>query len=535
MVDKYRWFSFPEKIADQLHHVHATLTSLLPEIHQFSVAMKEESKYDERGNVEALLGVNTLPSNERIERYRSGAPRFFNHFMLFGLFFCLYIFSVPYLPLFQPFVFSVALYEEYKQWECPEYLEALPTPAILAEREIKCTVVIPSSKSGSEGYQSQTHIILNKDTLVHDVLATCLKKWRALGGQIPQECEYVLKVQGMSEFLTGGGKKMMDYCHIRDCTRERKPVTLQLVQKPTKEEKKTELKPVKPPKPVQKIPKPVMGNDLVWIPPQMISQAEMQLPFRIKVCGVDGLTAAANPRLADSVSDKNIPPTISVESLVYFGQNKLLASRSEQIDLSSNPRWMQWMKPANGTDLLISNIPREARLGFVVFAHQGTKREPIAFTCLPLVNESGELAQGSRNLGLWALPPKLKKKHEKKSTSKDDAEEDDLSFLFQALCSPNPAETATNMCVQFDQFMLPVIAASPLNTAASRTSTNAMAVALTNTDKDKLDRLITRDALYKLTEDEKQLIWQARSLLSQHSHMLPFFLQSVQWEKTQYK
>lgn len=247
-------------------------------------------------------------------------------------------------------------------------------------------------------------------------------------------------------------------------------------------------------------------------------------PFRVKVKGLEEVNERTCPRLRD------IDPThISVQTMLIHGENVLNHAdvNTRKAEMSASPRWNEWLMGSN--ELQINNIPREARVVFVVIAHHREDKKmqqtKIAYAVHQLINHFGLMQRGNQTLKLWGYPATKKKSREEVN-------------LFRATNRENlSVKNTATIDLSFDKFSAQI--AAPIEEKSQDPNERIVGADETKNmnkqQQEKLRKLKASDVLYELTPEDKEFLWQFRHCLISSPSLLAKFLQSVKWGNREYR
>jgi phosphatidylinositol-4,5-bisphosphate 3-kinase len=214
--------------------------------------------------------------------------------------------------------------------------------------------------------------------------------------------------------------------------------------------------------------------------------------------------------------------------LFYGCKNVAEPKDSDVCEVSSDPRWQQWLIYK---DLTVAGLPRGSRLGFILCGRKIAKPDKeimLGWVVHQLIDDQGQLSRGKLSLRLWANASRKKGKHGK-------PREPDVTFLHRATTAQNlaePLETVSTLTIQLDDFCLPVVAPVSEKFREPNPRVVGQEVALKTLSKDQQkqwDGLLACDILRELTSEDQILLWNMRHHLVTRPDALGKFLQCVDW------
>ena len=278
------------------------------------------------------------------------------------------------------------------------------------------------------------------------------------------------------------------------------------------------------------------GKVLPWDQMTVISIWDVTRLLRVRIVGIDGLTAAANSRLhslleGDSLDEANM--RLSVSAGVYHGGVPIRECvETATVPASPHPRWNKTHLQFDR--LMLANLARAARLCITVYAHVGSRKVAIGWVNLQLFDYKHELRQGMVGLSLWA--------------------DDEANPI--GTCVPNPHTAAPSIYLELDSYALPVIfPTESLSSAALDEAAGAAGLSLASGGGDKLPSsgsmssfsesslgqvaahrisnlsdLIGCDSLYQLNSEDCAVIWKFREKVVQMGKGLPKLIVSCPYD-----
>jgi len=422
----------------------------------------------------------------------------------------------------------------YTQWHFPEYYSN--QPILPTAVKANCVVRLPANDR-----IQQTTVMVGIDELVSSAIHKAYTKLPKTG-DIGPESDYVLKVTGHREYLAED-KLFFSYAHVRKCLRDVTDVELTLCRRPesfiTQEMRDREeanvvtyQKKINPDiHPLEKYTfcdlLDIANKD--WSVVRNLSYLPMSavnVPFQAKIVGLENINSDTFPRLTSDVSQ------IFVRVCLFHG-TQYLSWNHELPSLDVAGDVLRWHMPLiGGQTCLISLLPRETRIGFVVMGRKEEKEVPLGWVCSQIINFKGHLEAGTVRYNLWAFPAKEGKKHGKKRDV-------DPNFLFRDSTIDNNTLGINKavLTVEYPTFALPVVA--PLSTPYVESNPRIVGTELKRTlDKAQSEALacvLTSDPLFEMSHETKQIVWNARQYLIDVPQVLPKVLQCVEWGLQDYR
>ena len=161
-------------------------------------------------------------------------------------------------------------------------------------------------------------------------------------------------------------------------------------------------------------------------------------------------------------------------------------------------------------DLPISSIPRMARISFTVYSMESSKKEktPISTYNFPVFQHNGWMNTGALMKKMW-----LNK---------------DMDF-FLSTCESNE-EHPVFLLFSLPKFRFPMLfAPKPLESLSGRPRSGS--VSMQQTEITRIARLRRSDPLEVLTDDDKNILWKYRHILTQYRELLPLVLLTIDYSK----
>eukprot|EP00823_Brevimastigomonas_motovehiculus_P006200 TRINITY_DN5029_c0_g1_i1.p1 TRINITY_DN5029_c0_g1~~TRINITY_DN5029_c0_g1_i1.p1 ORF type:complete len:1166 (+),score=333.41 TRINITY_DN5029_c0_g1_i1:89-3586(+) len=505
-----------EMIKDDLKVIQERLSNLQTNV-QASTEMP-----DLRNDVDCMLDYPKLPwsfQNKWVNDYRAGAVR-------------------------QP-------HELSQDWYMPQYFSDIALPAELPDTvtvAIHVSAAFIGDPKMTDRYRRTEFKITSKDTVGYAIRRA---REESQSKSTAPLTDFVLKAYGFREYMDFH-EMLYKYAYVRQCLRDGKLLEFILVKKPEK---------ALPPltnydhaalyrnraslhsdarAPIREdaytlLPKSVA--DINWETTKVIPfQTMINSPFRIRVNGLDNVSVDSLPRLK---GENGMSTHLMIECFLFHGLETLEHSKlqTDYCEYSTAPRFYQLLEPHEGREIFFGTLPREVRLGFYVSAKvNDSKPFRVGWSVLPLFDEHGELVSGKVPIRIWPFEGKKKgKSHGKK---RDDAT--NPTFIQRSV----PRDNWTTNCevslltVEFDSYMYPVVA--PLMFKAGEPNIKIVGSEFSPKNFNKrqvklLESIIESDALYAMTNEEKELIWKIRHHLMKYPQLLPKVLQACNWFNVDYR
>ncbi|KAL9654688.1 hypothetical protein ABK040_006750 [Willaertia magna] len=349
--------------------------------------------------------------------------------------------------------------------------------------------------------------------------------------------DWVLKAAGTAEYMYGSNK-MIEFDIIRKCMKKGVKPSLTLLDKETV---KAELDPrdvilktvsydFKYEREEKLLHDKVrfIGKD--WAKMQSISLWDLVKNLRVKIVGVDNLDShALNTTQLDDTY-------LFICCELYHGGTLLTRPKiTKLVPFNRSPRWNQFI---TFDDILISDIPRETKLCFTIYArvltnskgststtiqHVTSKDVPLGYVITTMIDYKGFLKQGNYASKMWP----------------DDSAQP-ISVVAENIGTD---ETPYVISYSFDKYSLPV--AYPRGQPPKKMAKRYISFEKTLNEhfktempqgeelQKKLSDIIDTDPLHELSEIEKWIIWSNRESLVENPKALPKFLLSVPWRHPQ--
>src|SRR3990167_460736 len=265
----------------------------------------------------------------------------------------------------------------------------------------------------------------------------------------------------------------------------------------------------------------VCSDNMAWDEKTHISIWEQTEPFRVKLIGVEQLSLHQSFL---KVQDGNYNFYISA-GLYHGGELISPLIVSDKVPVESNPRWNFWFN----FGIKMMNIPRACRICFTLYAttRSGTSKPPnrryttkenkemmkdipIAWVNCLLISYNHELRTGRVSLRMW--------RDEKANPI--------------GTCVQNSQAVAPVLHLQFDEYQLPVV--FPTKDAKTLPAMDVESLQfgeegfeLLSQIIPKIDRIISKDPLYHLSQEERSMFWKQRKYCTTTTASLPKLLVSA--------
>jgi phosphatidylinositol-4,5-bisphosphate 3-kinase len=377
---------------------------------------------------------------------------------------------------------------------------------------------------GANKSLNHTKIQISNEDTAFSAIQSALKKCTE-ASYPPEKC--LFKVTGREEYIYGDNK-LINFEYINYQIRHNEEIRLQLLYFPdiksviakTKAELDEEF--ATPAYPEEfastKVPELDVDDDLKenwssWNKWPYIPASKLDLPFKTHICGIED--PEMFPRLASGLITH-----IYVKFQLYLGTSPIRNSAFEtnRIALTGGDVKFFHSNPASSS-LVIQKLPYASKLVFLVYGVNTEKKDVLlGFVLQQLYDHRDSLISGNRKLRLWTVP------NEKSIL-------DELFFLKRGTCAQNlSSRKVPTLQVKFDEFSIPVVC-RPF----AKVNKELLALAklpeitIDFRMRSNLSKIITKDILQPLTDEEKQNLWAARRSLLDNSEVLPKLLSCVDW------
>jgi hypothetical protein len=335
--------------------------------------------------------------------------------------------------------------ENWKEQQLPVYWSDRPLPSKVEKGVIQVHINLPKSDNPVMGALEKTSILVNPSDTVDKALKYALSKMPSGIGK--EEAMYVVRVEGRQDYLLPG-HKFSAFDAVRSVLREEKSLRLTLssraeavgqsvlktVATPSRDSTKAPGNSPKTSEQPQQVLYPEVESQ-PWQAPSSVPLSEVHAPFTLKVTGVDNLTHNALPRLDQlHSSSPNARVFIFLRTFLFYGDEILAGTENFTPIIPLGSQTQVLFHSSANMGLACSQIPREARLAFELYAIVGNKDKSIvsgaaarslegsknsillAWSVQQMMDARGVLATGRLALSLWPLPS-IDKSHPDKGSS----------------------------------------------------------------------------------------------------------------------
>eukprot|EP00026_Physarum_polycephalum_P001561 Phypoly_transcript_01563.p1 GENE.Phypoly_transcript_01563~~Phypoly_transcript_01563.p1 ORF type:complete len:1080 (-),score=193.50 Phypoly_transcript_01563:61-3189(-) len=236
-----------------------------------------------------------------------------------------------------------------------------------------------------------------------------------------------------------------------------------------------------------------------------LSHETFQMPFEIRVLSCEGF-ATNSPLYSQLFKPDKETAYIFVEASLYCGGSLLSrVKHTDPIYITPNPEWGEYISFDN---MLVSDLPRHARLSLSVIVRKGATETPLGWVNIQLVDFRGKFRSGVRFLKLWP-----------------GARANPIGT-----CSENYAHDAATICFEFSNFPTLIQPVLYLPTIYPDLTQPTNTPAPDQAQMDELARIAATDCLYELSTTEMTLVWAHRDYIkSAIPNALPKVLLSAGW------
>ncbi|XP_045163414.2 phosphatidylinositol 4,5-bisphosphate 3-kinase catalytic subunit alpha isoform-like [Mercenaria mercenaria] len=346
----------------------------------------------------------------------------------------------------------------------------------------------------------------------NDVIAETIRRRSRNMGRNKEEIErciegfshtYVLKVCGCDQFLFEG-YPISQYRFIRDCIAGGVIPQLMLLKKENVHDALRDT-PFHVPSYVQRGVQALTDINNK----QTLSLLEMNVNFKIKI------------HCATYVNVKE-KGNIYVKAGLYHGTEPLCeVKQTKEVD-NTNPRWNQWLE-----FLYLPDIPRSSKICFSICSVSKKKNKKthyaLAWGNLQVFDFNNRLLNDKFSLHLWSLPHGL-----------------DETLNPIGIPGSNPDRDCPCLEIEFEKFS-PTLSYPPdsqleeLAMYATNRDRGQSSMALQADDwrleESQLMEIISRDPLYEISEQEKELLWKRRDYCLHQPNSLPKLLSAIKWNE----
>jgi hypothetical protein len=406
---------------------------------------------------------------------------------------------------------------EYKRKMAPGKANG-PVDSSLAEAKLIIAVSLPLN-------QATSNVIAAPGETASGFLERMFNKFYVKNPQLAARSwkEFALKVTGFSEYIDGPSL-LAGHAYIRQCVRRDERPKLTLVPR----QGIADLTPERP------IRARAQDYSELWVDGGFqyeaydvsvasrafdtmtcISLWDLHRDFRIRVVGVENLGRQGTSFWATERTRRVLDPkggaataiewNLHVTMGMYHGGHVLgNVMKTSRIGKSDTPRWQEWLT----MQYKMSNIPACSRLCCTVWASSADLQPiPLGWVNVPLFDFKSQLQQGLVSLSLWP-----------------DAEANPIGTCVANLTPGVPA-----LVLEFERYAKPVVIPTH-NYREQLPAPEPIA------NRDVASRLFREaaswDPLYKMSPDEKKLLWRYRELVHDNLGALPRVLLSVQsWNR----
>jgi hypothetical protein len=351
---------------------------------------------------------------------------------------------------------------------------------------------------------------------------------------------FVLKVQGIAEYIVGD-IPLANFVSIRHCIVKNTRPKLVIVRRDAEENYYSSFNGTKTEGTEQANPsneKEQDDDELVdlrydhetiasernpWDQRTYISLFEMTRQCRVRILGVERINESSEAFLkaAENKSVEEAKVALFVTVGLYYGGALLCPLRiTRAVPCSSNPRWCEWIY----FTLPFADLPRESRLCFTLYCRPMKSDDVTAWE-----SDITELQEKDTALG-WVNTNVFDYKHELRTGMQSfslwpDGAANPIGTCVQNIASPN----ATQLFIEMDTFPLPVVfPTEPLNPTTWPKKDPDQLLHQPEAIQ-RLEKIFTKDPLYRLSDEEKNLVWELRGYCVFKANALPKFLQSVNY------
>ncbi|KAJ6229788.1 pi-3 kinase [Anaeramoeba flamelloides] len=227
---------------------------------------------------------------------------------------------------------------------------------------------------------------------------------------------------------------------------------------------------------------------------ELISLWDIKKQFCFKIIGVQNLQDTADVTLNDSTG-------IFVKAGVYHGGLPMCREVFTQDLLpTANLRWNQWLK----TEITMDHLPRASRLCITVFARSKEGDIPLGYVNCQLFDYLSQLRTQVLSFNLWPAE-----------------ESNPIAPCVSNLSTNNPM----TIYIELESFNYTVLFPAFKKLEIK----NQLNTEIQDYEKKRLERVIKKDPLYKLTDFDKRAIYKHRYHIMNDPKSLPKFLLSINW------
>eukprot|EP01113_Clastostelium_recurvatum_P032806 TRINITY_DN4264_c0_g1_i2.p1 TRINITY_DN4264_c0_g1~~TRINITY_DN4264_c0_g1_i2.p1 ORF type:complete len:1541 (+),score=313.05 TRINITY_DN4264_c0_g1_i2:38-4660(+) len=324
--------------------------------------------------------------------------------------------------------------------------------------------------------------------------------------------EYFIKIAGRNEFIFDTHVTLGRVEYIRERIVRKRDVRLSLILRSSIEEDPKRLEQYRPAS-VELFPisDPFVGNR------GCIELENVNRPLEVRIGALEG-----NLRNIFSATGAHFgsDTLVGVAVGLYHGGELIAPALDSGLQRWNKLAWGDWLR----FDFQTHDLPRAARMCFTIYVSnkdksgddKATDRRVVGWVNLLMFSHCDRLQMGVRQLNVW--PGRKANPTGTCMSNYRDSEPARLTIeLYQF---PAPVVFRRNSLIDVP-FHEPLPNRSDLDVidyASPRES-----------DKEKIERIMAQDPLYKLTSDDKRLLWTFRYYCRTFPHALPKVLLSVEW------
>ncbi|XP_064642424.1 phosphatidylinositol 4,5-bisphosphate 3-kinase catalytic subunit alpha isoform-like isoform X2 [Lineus longissimus] len=208
-----------------------------------------------------------------------------------------------------------------------------------------------------------------------------------------------------------------------------------------------------------------------------------------------------------------------IKTGIYLGTEALCSDKNTRQVTAANPKWDEWLN----YDLELQDIPRCARLCLSLCCVSRRNKKvhyAIAWGNINLFDFNNRFQVEKIGLVLWPMPKGM-----------DD--------LLNPIGTPgsNPNKDSACLEIEFDLFSSPVTfpPQSQIEAFAAISSRSARGFSpiepISTEEDDQMNKIIARDPLSEMSEQEKELLWKWREVCQTKPDSLPKLLKAVKWNQ----
>ena len=280
-----------------------------------------------------------------------------------------------------------------------------------------------------------------------------------------------------------------------------------------------------------------------WARRTVVSAWDVRQPLRVRVASVVLPGAEQHPHHSQQQQDQGAVDSASSSGLFcgvqvsLFHGNTLLAPSAwtvQRVSMRQQMVWDEWLT----LNIPVMNIPEGARLCFTVWSFTKGADSNIATAGVEGTESSGNTessnnsSTGKTPIGgitttLYSFLSELKTGIQT-HTLWPGVEADPVRTIAYNCVA---LHQATRLTFEVASFPLPVVyptqcARNKTESAGTKTKTTSTA---TTRDNEELEKLMKKDSLYPLNEEEKRLLWEHREEVAKAPGGLPKVLRAMDW------